>query len=1129
MGRRDGTTWVWRWVAGLSGASLPAAVLAVPALRAEPLLAAGVTVLGVAVLLVAGFFASVYGRLRDRWVDDTADLVDRSLRHRLARFTRTYRELVLSLYRDLDVRDLTTQGLALDIRQIYIELPLVGCSALEADAGVLPPRPPAGTAHRDSSGPAPMRSIWQYLGRGRREPVRLVVLGPPGGGKTTLLKRVAVTLAAGGREARAAGVAARLPMLLFLRAHAERIIKDDGVTLADLLSAALANYLVTEPSGWILDHLRAGRFTVMLDGLDEVADEADRAQVAAWVDRQMAAFHRNDFILTSRPLGYRDNQVRATAVVQVRPLNEPQAGDFLRRWYELVSARVHDRDDRYLQSEARQRADTLLEGLAQVPTLRELISNPLLLTMIAHVHYYRGALPGSRTELYEEICEVLLGRRQLAKGLSARPNAGQRLVVLQHLALRMMELQVSDLSPREAAREIRDRLGRIDPALRAEEFLATVQAESGLLVERECGFYSFAHQTFQEYLAAQALHESGHIGVLLDHLGDPWWRETCVLFATMADASPIVDHCLNMHSPPIGVLAVTAECLDQCREVNPALREMFDRQLSAEQQLAGAERQRRLRGIQLCRRARRVERIGPDHYVCTELVTAGDYRCFLEDRAGDRAEDRDGPGGSWSAPSTDPVTGVSSRDALAFAGWLRDTLRDGWRYRLPHPGELDRADSSALRGWPGFGIWTSGDGGTEYVEPAEEPPRPELLPVYLADFAALEEFAVEERSLADLLHRTVPGAAAQRLAEVTAGAGPHAPLMSRLATLLSAERRNPLIRHLSEAILPAAADAHMAPCPDAAALSHAWEWFTRLQAHTRLPRTFDPQFVAFAEALGPPTPCVDLPLALGAVRADMARLRDAVRRHPTGVQRYLRLCQLTDVMDQALTAPGRDAAALRRSARLGALGACFTVARALRTERPDAAGTDGFAVRPGAGTAAPPADLACLFDLLESAGRLARMLAVAESRAARAAAPTESILIVRDLDSDPPPRPRPEPPFADRVRAACRDVACPWATVTPSTCDGVTLELGAPHGAAVTVLSRPAGTLLGHREVEEFLRTADRYHSRRFRTWLLVSDAVPDHEAATMLAENTGPRIWALLSPGDHLRHQLRDIVLRTL
>jgi hypothetical protein len=53
-------------------------------------------------------------------------------------------------------------------------------------------------------------------------------------------------------------------------------------------------------------------------------------------------------------------------------------------------------DDAGVAQQAAEEAQDLLSRLRSRPTLYELATNPLLLTMIAHVHHYRGALPGSR-------------------------------------------------------------------------------------------------------------------------------------------------------------------------------------------------------------------------------------------------------------------------------------------------------------------------------------------------------------------------------------------------------------------------------------------------------------------------------------------------------------------------------------------------------------------------------------------------------------------------------------------------------------------------------------------------------------------------------------------------------------
>ena len=77
-------------------------------------------------------------------------------------------------------------------------------------------------------------------------------------------------------------------------------------------------------------------------------------------------------------------------------------------------------DDPEAQARAAAGADNLVRRLEQVPALYDLTVNPLLLTMIVNIHRFRGALPDSRTDLYAEICQVMLGRRQDAKNLHSQ-------------------------------------------------------------------------------------------------------------------------------------------------------------------------------------------------------------------------------------------------------------------------------------------------------------------------------------------------------------------------------------------------------------------------------------------------------------------------------------------------------------------------------------------------------------------------------------------------------------------------------------------------------------------------------------------------------------------------------------
>ncbi len=105
----------------------------------------------------------------------------------------------------------------------------------------------------------------------------------------------------------------------------------------------------------------------------------------------------------------------------VRPFTAEQVQLFLDRWYLAAERHATGASGRTarraVRMRARESAARLTSLLEEHPALHDLAVNPLLLTMIATAHRYRGALPGSRADLYGEICQVLLSRRGQAKDL----------------------------------------------------------------------------------------------------------------------------------------------------------------------------------------------------------------------------------------------------------------------------------------------------------------------------------------------------------------------------------------------------------------------------------------------------------------------------------------------------------------------------------------------------------------------------------------------------------------------------------------------------------------------------------------------------------------------------------------
>jgi hypothetical protein len=342
----------------------------------------------------------------------------------------------------------------------------------------------------------------QWWSPAERLPPRLVILGNPGVGKSTYVSQMLYQTAASS----VSSPSRIAPLLLSLRDYdAAQEDRSFASWLADNIESV---YQFPIAKSTVEDIFSLGLALVVFDGLDEIIDLSKRRSTAARIAHFCQQYPSCDVIVTSREVGYRSAALDKALFVEVAlpEFLEDQIVEYVRKWFAETSREGED-------------ASALADHfMTESIYAKELLPNPLMLSLLCSVYQYIGYIPENRPALYEECSRLLFYRWDKIRRIDASSwKEAKLLSMVQELAgffFRVQSAQ-SGVPERQLKKIIKNYLQDnvlSDPDEaedQADDFVDYCSGRAWVISKIGTAkgerLFGFTHRTFMEYFAAKSI------------------------------------------------------------------------------------------------------------------------------------------------------------------------------------------------------------------------------------------------------------------------------------------------------------------------------------------------------------------------------------------------------------------------------------------------------------------------------------------------------------------------------------------------------------------------------------------------------------------------------------------------
>lgn len=369
---------------------------------------------------------------------------------------------------------------------------------------------------------------------------RIVIVGLPGGGNSTLVEWLQVMLASGELGCTGGGDPAPVPLLLRVRQFPDGIPPE----IKQFVSRSFhsGDWASEEPDGWTRRYLELQRVLLIVDGLDETSEHNRKEKLLPWLESLINEYPHIRIVVTSRPAGYPIGWLKKLnfAECDLAPFDGPQTLEFAQHWHTaklLSDNKSIEEAQRIGEAEGK----SLYDSFADHTHVRDLARSPLMLAAVCLVHHFEGGKrPDDRALLYKLCVEGMLHNWDQRRGIESHFGLEEKLRCCRQLAIEMQIKATAECTLDDVKASFTKELGN---PVRANQLLENIRQRAGILIERRTNVFAFAHLTFQEYLAALAIHQGG-VGVplasqIVKESDDGRWQEVIPLYCGVATRNEV--------------------------------------------------------------------------------------------------------------------------------------------------------------------------------------------------------------------------------------------------------------------------------------------------------------------------------------------------------------------------------------------------------------------------------------------------------------------------------------------------------------------------------------------------------------------------------------------------------------